>query len=362
MAKLKNFLYNASLDSFKYRIELRLVDIIDSRLTNHILQTKTVKSTGELIEVQEFKHGALRHPLDYYEIKFAINQILNTEYLVILINSKILEKSYLDGITMNNIELVYNKIMECNIVKLSFEDFLSLGNISDIDIKKDFELTASDFKLVISDLNKKSIPQKKKNFGVNPFPYDHNLGIEWNERKKATLKHPFLKLYHKEIEVKHGKNKEYFDNYINTNEVKDVVRCEVTAKGLKELKLGGINSSKLIDVLKATQENYNQIINNAIECNIEPPLKVQRTKSILSPSDMVIFMHITNMINNNQRTFEYALEWSLEHFSNKVTKSRMKKTITKIYETHIKGNISEFRQKRLSNFYNHFGWFKNTSI
>lgn len=360
-SKLKNYLYKTTLDSFKYRIDLRLVKLLDSRLNNHILQTRTVKDTGELIEIQEFKQGSLPISCDYYNIKFAINQILNVDYLVILINSKLLEKNYLDGISMNNIHVIYNRIMECKVIDITFEDFLSLGNISDIDIKKDFELTKEDFKLVISDLNKKSIPQKKKNFGVNVFTQEHNLGIEWNDRKKATLKHPFLKLYHKEVEVKNGNNKEYFENYIKTDSVKDIVRCEATAKGLKELKLAGIDSSRLIDVLKSS-DKLDSIIYNAIDFNIEPPLKAQKTKSPLSPIETIIFAHITNMIKNQNMTFESSLEFTLDHFNNKQTRYRVKKQITQVYETKIQGKISEVRQQRLSNFYQRFGWIKNTSI
>jgi len=68
------------------------------------------------------------------------------------------------------------------------------------------------------------------------------------------------------------------------------------------------------------------------------------------------------MIKNQNFTFEYALEFTLEHFNNKVAKSRAKKTITQVYESKIQGNISEVRQRRLSNFYHQFGWIKNTSI
>lgn len=361
MTKLKNYLYKTSIDSFKYRIELRLVDVKDERLLDYVIQTQTAKSTGELIEQTEFKKSSLPIHFEHYEVKFAINQILNVDYLVILINSKMLESRYLEGINIKNIELIYNKIISCNVINISFEDFLSLGNISDIDIKKDFTLTKEDFKLVISDLYKKSKPNKKKNFGVNPFPYDHNLGIEWNDRKKATLRHPFLKLYHKEVEVANNKNKEFFEHYINTNDVKDVVRCEATAKGLKELKLAGIESSRLIDVLKAS-DKLETIIYNAIDFNIEPPLKVQRSKSPLSPVETIIFAHITNMIKNQNFSFEYALEFTLEHFNNKQSKYRMKKQIIEVYESKIEGKISEVRQRRLSNFYHQFGWMKNTSI
>ena len=362
MAKVKNYLYKTSLDSFKYRIDLRLVKIIDQNLLDYRIVTTAAGSTGEIIDIQEFKNSALYINFDQYSIKFAINQIMNVDYLVILINSKILEESYLNGISIKNIELIYNKIISCNIIDISFEDFLSLGNISDIDIKKDFELSPEDFKLVISDLQKKTIPNKRKNFGCNTFTGETNLGIEWNDRKKATLKHPFLKLYHKEIEVKHGKNKDYFAEYINSDAVKNVVRCEATAKGLKELKIAGIESSTLISVLKATQEQLDKLIYNAIEFNIEPPLKAQKTKSILSPVETIIFAHITNMIKNQNMTFESSLEFTLNHFQNKQSKHRAKKQIIKVYESKIQGQISEVRQRRLSNFYTQFGWMKNTSI
>ena len=44
----------------------------------------------------------------------------------------------------------------------------------------------------------------------NKFTKENNLGIEWNKREIAPATRPFLKFYHKEVEAKHGNNREYF--------------------------------------------------------------------------------------------------------------------------------------------------------
>ena len=60
MAKLKNFLLKSSIDSFKYRIDLDKVKILDSNLLDCLI-TQTVNSaTGEIISSKELKLNSLK--------------------------------------------------------------------------------------------------------------------------------------------------------------------------------------------------------------------------------------------------------------------------------------------------------------
>ena len=263
----KDFLLKSSIDSFKYRIELHKVKIIDKNLLDCLI-TQTINSaTGEIISSRELKLNSLKPEFDFYHIHFAINDLFGERFLVILINSKLLQSEYLQGMKMDNIHLVYNRIMECKIIDISFEDFL-LGLVSDIDIKKDFELDIDSFKNVISTLYQNTKPTKQSKYGVNKFTQEQNIGIQWNQRENASSKHPFLKLYHKEVEAKHGTNKEFFYNYINLKQTKNVVRCEATIRGSKELKMYGIQGNRLIDLLKVSESELSKVIEYAIDLNI----------------------------------------------------------------------------------------------
>ena len=78
---------------------------------------------------------------------------------------------------------------------MSFEQFLSEGILTDIDIKKDVELSREDFKKGIKELAKHSRPRKNKKHGVNTFSSRNNVGVEWNDRATANAENPFLKIY-----------------------------------------------------------------------------------------------------------------------------------------------------------------------
>lgn len=362
MAKIeKHFLLKSSIDSFKYRIDLHKVKILDKNLLDCLI-TQTINSaTGEIISSRELKLNSLKPEFDFYHIHFAINDLFGEKFLVILINSKLLQHDYLHGIKMSNIHIIYNRIMECKIIDLSFEDFL-LGLVSDIDVKKDFELDVDTFKNVISTLYQNTKPTKQSKYGVNKFTQDQNVGIQWNQRENATAKHPFLKLYHKEIEAKHGTNKEFFYNYIDLKQTKNVVRCEATIRGSKELKMYGIQSNRLIDILKVSEEDLSKVIEYAIDLNIEPRLKMAKSKNGMSATETVIYGFISHMIQNDNLSFESVLNHILRLFDmsnekDKATKKkRAKKLLISIYEEHIHGQISEVKAKKLDVFFSNFGW------
>jgi hypothetical protein len=358
----KHFLLKSSIDSFKYRIDLHKVKILDKNLLDCLI-TQTINSaTGEIISSRELKLNSLKPEFDFYHIHFAINDLFGEKFLVILINSKLLQNDYLNGIKMSNIHTIYNRIMECKVIDISFEDFLSLGLVSDIDIKKDFELDIDSFKNVISTLYQNTKPTKQSKYGVNKFTQEQNIGIQWNQRENATAKHPFLKLYHKEIEAKHGTNKEFFYNYIDLKQTKNVVRCEATIRGSKELKMYGIQGNRLIDILKVSEEDLSKVIEYAIDLNIEPRLKIAKSKNGMSATETIIYGFIVNMIQNQNLPFESILNHILRYFDEDITKSkrmnkmRAKKLLISIYESHINGQISEVKAKKLDVFFSNFGW------
>jgi hypothetical protein len=357
----KHFLLKSSIDSFKYRIDLHRVKVIDKNLLDCLI-TQTINSaTGEIISSRELKLNSLKPEFDFYHIHFAINDLFGEKFLVILINSKLLQNDYLNGIKMSNIHVVYNRIMECKIIDISFEDFL-LGLVSDIDIKKDFELDIDSFKNVINTLYQNTKPTKQSKYGVNKFTQEQNVGIQWNQRENATAKHPFLKLYHKEIEAKHGTNKEFFYNYIDLKQTKNVVRCEATIRGRKELKMYGIQGNRLIDILKVSESDLSKVIEYAIDLNIEPRLKIPKAKNGMSATETIIYGFISHMIQNDNLSFESVLNQILRLFDmsnekDKATKKkRAKKLLISIYEEHIHGQISEVKAKKLDAFFSNFGW------
>lgn len=367
MSKVKNnSLGISSIDSFKYRIPIHSIDILNKNILDNLINVKTNAETGEIIEETAIQANSLKIQREGYQIHFGIQKLPDTKYLVVIINSYLLEHKYLEGITMNNIELVYNNLMECKVFYVSFEDFLEKGILSDIDIKKDLELPKDEFIKGIKQLESHSIARKKTGLGVNVFNKGNNIGIEWNSREKATAKTPFLKVYHKQTQSLCKDNEldlkgqlPFFATYTGHEILKDVIRIESTIKNLKSARKHGIEKLSLLEVLKLNHNQLNDILTTAINLNVEsrmPETKKPKSKSDLSPSELIYYIHLDNMIRVQMFNFETALEYTLDYFEDKVTKARMKKKLTDIYSEHIEQKNYVKKTKRMNKFFDSLGW------
>jgi hypothetical protein len=360
MKEYSNSLNIPSIDSLKWRIPLDEVDVLNTNLLDHIINVKTNTSTGEVIEEIPIQSNSLKSEFQDYHIHFAINKIFGDKFLVVLINSKLLEHECLNGISMTNIEPIYNQIMSCKVFYCSFEDFLSKGMVSDIDIKKDILITEKDFRETISQLEKGSKSHRRTKHGCNPFKEKDNLGIEWNTRAGASYTHPFLKVYHKGIEARFSKNRQFFANYIDidSQNVVDRVRIECTIKSFREAQKHGFQDNTLLTLLKANTEHLNAIIQHSVTSNLEPRLKKveRRTKDRLNNTELITFLYLTELIKEKGVSFENALFHILEHQECKVQRARLKKSLTAVYEEQIKGEKFEVKSKRISSFFDSLGW------
>ena len=363
---VKNFDYKAdlltaSLDSFKWRMPLIFVKVLNTDLLDYIIHQKVNQNTGALISEEEIQNNSLKVLFDFYHIHFAISHNFGKEDLVILINSKLLEQRYTEGITMLNIEFIYKKIISCGVIDMTFEEFLT-GDLSDIDIKKDIEIEKNEeFDPFTLKLEQASRLTKKAKHGVTRFHTEKNKGIEWNQRAGSSYAHPFLKIYHKGVESKHGKNHLYFAKHIDTNQISNRVRIEVTIKNKEMAKRFGIKGMKLHEVLSISQDKLHEIINHSIIRNVEPRVQTRTPRSInkLSPTDKILFQSITLALHNDM-SFENALNYLLDLFDGtqeeRNAKARQKKKLTKIYEEQIKGEIYEQRAIRNNAFFSQIGW------
>ncbi len=357
----KSDLLNISVDSFKWRMPLVFVKVLNTDLLDYIIHQKVNQTTGALISEEQIQNNSLKVLFDFYHIHFAISHAFGNEDLVILINSKLLEQRYTQGITMLNIEFIYKKIISCGVIDISFEDFLT-GSCSDIDFKKDIEIENNEeFNPFTLKLKQSSRPNSRSKIGYNRFYSPTNQGIEWNQRAGSSYAHPFLKIYHKGVEAKHGDNKLYFSKHIDTNQISNRVRIEVTIKNKEMAKRFGIKGMKLHEILSIGQDKLHEIINHSIVRNLEPRIPSQTPRSInkLSPTDKILFQSITLALHNDM-SFDNALNYLLDLFDGtqeeRNAKARQKKKLTKIYEEQIKGEIYADRAIRNNAFFSQIGW------
>ena len=176
-----------SIDSFKIRIPIEDVQIINPEITS----TKSLVNnlTGEV--EREFKERSYKVERDGIKIRFALEiqvQPKRAEYLVILINAKILQERYFEGICQATLETLYLRLMAEKVVDFSMETFLR-GQCTDVDIKKDFinEDLNKSIKIMIQNAKEhKQVKTLHKFSAFNPSNYgklsshDHTVNIHFD--------------------------------------------------------------------------------------------------------------------------------------------------------------------------------------
>ena len=141
-------LTKCSIDSLKLRLPIGVLDSYNKDMDDIIIQTS--KATAEI--EREFKVNSINF----------LSPKLNNE---ILINSKQLEHRYFEGITLSNICVIYNMIIELGIIKCSFKTFMDESLITDCDFKKDFYLELPDYKEMVNGCDEMTKFSKKKHGG-----------------------------------------------------------------------------------------------------------------------------------------------------------------------------------------------------
>lgn len=365
MPKIKtNSFYEASIDSFLYKIPLDDIDIANLDVLDKQVITQTNARTGEIYN-ETWRDGKwLEIQKDGYSIGFRVAKKQGIDFAEIKISSKLLEYRYLEGIKMQNIELIYNNIRSCNVFELSFEQFLSKGVLTDIDIKKDVELSREDFKKGIKELVKHSKQSKTKKHGVNSFNTRNNVGIEWNDRSTATASSPFVKIYDKMLESgfkdaqQLRKNETpFFDTYVLAEELKDRVRIEATIKNKATAKRDDMT---LQSILSISSSELNQIIVEQLNANLgqRAPKTRRPNDNDIRPQELLNYILLNNLIENQGYDIDTALDYILDHFNDKdkVSKSRTKKSLLDIYSRHIEIQKYARSNSRLKGFFDALGW------
>lgn len=351
-----------SVDSLRLSFPLEKTEILStSLLGRQVIKLTVDESTGEQIDESftelNSEYITFEENDVTYQIKARIENRFGTKYLALLLNSKILERDYLQGITKTNIKHIYEKLNGI-IFNMSYSQFLK-GSPSDIDLKKDIRVESKEvFDSYTQELKSFTKPTRNKKQGVNRISKPINKGIEWNSREHSTSSRPFLKMYHKGIETNHGEHSAFFNKYIPKSELENRARIEVTIKNKNQAKQYDIDISTLESLLSTPQDELHKVLETAIKKNLLPRLQAKRSKpnEELSGTDLLLFIHLSNMIKNQSYDYYEALEWTLKHFENKQDKYRMKKRLEAIYEQNINGEIYAQKTNNLSSFFKDFGW------
>lgn len=359
------------VDSLRLRIPLSRVEDckIQDILNPHI---EVSELTGEVGKVKNKGHRirisdtSVIH-VDIKKVKDSANKP-PIECLIILINSKHLGANYFQGITKNNLDTIYNELQASGLFKFSRETFL-LSRCTDVDLKFDQYLTRAERIELVKSFYQSVLP--KRTDSVKAFiPRTENnneVGLQFNYRERATNAKPFVKIYSKGAEaiakdtqsVDNGETP-FFDTYFNVKDLENICRIECTVKGNSMAKAIGIKSMRLGDIMFWTDEVKKVIFQHmlgkymTIEM-LKANAKPKQTK--ITPAEIMYFKLLVIAIEGTDAPVEVIIGSVVKDIDSKVSRSRARAKLQKIYDEHIKDteHDQEDAIKKVGQFLARFG-------
>lgn len=341
------------LDSLKVRIPLKEVEIINKGLNAKWLLVN--QETGET-DTNYFKENSFPINENGIKTRFAIEKqkisFKEAEtFLIILFNSKILKERYLEGITIDNIKEVYQKLISYGVVKFSFDSFM-FAECTDVDFKRD--TIRKHFKDITKSLFQLVKESKVKNEGAQLFNRADNIGIEFSARDTTSfLKNPFLKIYHKGLELRNN-SKEFFGAYlfgvIPDEKLTDRIRIEYTIKNKKHFRYFKVNDTTLKNILELTEEKKKEMLRSILNNHLQfERVEITMHRNELTPTEIVILGLIEANLQMNLQ-YNYLIEEILKGIENKTQRSRKRVELRKLYDTYLKGQKSDIKAESFGNF------------
>lgn len=363
MKQTDKYLESVSIDSFKYRIELTELDWYCDSLLDHYGEVNL--TTSEVIESSDnFKLKAKQYKekgvTTYFKVEngIRVTKDRTANVLVILINAKLLKGiAYFEGITPGNIESIYNQLMSLEVFKCSLSAFLKYGKVTDCDYKLDAKMNIEQYKEVLSQM--KSMIKLKPNVVTRTkFKGKDNIGLQLNERKATNYKSsPFLKIYNKSADLKYN-SREFKDSYLSGVDCNDIVRIETTVKNNEHFKSLGIKNNSLENVLNASDEIRNNIVKSAVSkyMNVAKRVKTKmRDPNKLTPTETLICQGLIATMEGLNMSYQNAVKYTIAPIESKVSRSRMKALLDKIYLGQIKGQDLDKKLEQTDTYFRLLG-------
>jgi len=330
------------IDSFKIRIPFNRVEVISDELlkrwARHNAETFEVKEEEPTFQTMHQsiipnEYGDKLYSFKWEVQKVTIKKNAPEKFLLIGVSSKVLEKKYLEGITSENIRLIYDRLMSHKEAVFSFEDFLN-GECTDVDFKKD--VRCYEFQKAKSILTKMT-KAKKIGIAAKVFNQKDNSGIQWSDRRIGTPSNPYLKLYNKKLELE-TRSVLFYNEYIKQQDynLSGLVRIEYTIKNKKHFRESGIEGTKLTSLLQLSEEVKNDMLKKIVNHHLLPRIiEPVKPDTYLKPTEMTFYNLLLFGYENTYVGKEALIDTAIKNVGPKSRKSEMRKRLNNIWDTYI---------------------------
>lgn len=323
------------IDSLKLRIPRYKVEYVDSTFAQEY--QKVFTKSGEIedkINLDKHKVDVTNGITTRIAVFHSLQGGMAEEQIVIQCNAKQLKQSYFLGINKNTIHDLYNYINDLEIIRVSFDDFMD-AYVSDIDFCYDVKVDPNTMIEANQEIYNKVKPNYFKYVG-KPYRQKTNVGLQFNSRERATPSKPYVKIYHKTLELDY-KSFEFSQEYLKEVDYSDIGRLEFTIKNTRHRKKLNLIYHNLRDLLRLNHAEIGIAMFSGVLNYVETSQIIREHKD-LSPTDRLILHFIKRTIqkgDDKQCVFE-----SLNIFEQPQERSRMKKKLKQlIYQVNEKEQL-----------------------
>ena len=337
-------LERVEIDSLRIRIPYDEVEVLNDILIARIGSYNA--DTGETLDEpapRNWYRTEIKNKYDdkLYSYKWDVEKVTlekgtARKFLLIQINSKLLEDGYFQGLTLDNSKFIYAQLMAQKVANFSYRTFLK-GECTDVDFKKD--VVNQHFKKAKQILNQMSKSYRQIGKGVKIFDQKDNSGIQWSDRRTATPSNPYLKLYHKSIELTSKKDSiPFYNEYIKHQgyDIRDLIRVEFTIKNKKHFRANKVESTSLYSLMTLSQELKNDMLKAVVKYHLLPRvLPQQKPLQDLKPVDMNLYNAMLGLSNNTMMGREQIVKLMNENVNPASRRSERKKALEFLWDTYI---------------------------
>lgn len=330
-------------DSFTISIPFEKCKIIDSTFGESFI--KVYSNTAEIEENKDFynnyitKKDSKTQTFVKYKIVEQLTAKGRAKFVQIMLTSKLLLKDYFQGINLQNIDFILDRINSEQIIFIEKQTFLS-ANVTDIDICKDFKLNTKQFNELKKAMIQNVLPNKQKYVESKSERAKELFGLQLNSRAKATPTNPFAKLYCKTIELQKKSKDFYIQNLQEHHDEiikQGIARFEVTIKAQRHKDRLNISHVKTLnELLSLTTAEMNDIYQKIIYQYFKP---TKRTFIEISKDLKGYEIALINSIDwicmlDSKITTAEILNKLLQGTTNKKQKFDLKKMILRLINEH----------------------------
>ena len=153
--------------------------------------------------------------------------------------------------------------------------------------------------------------------------------------------------------------KQYYNTYLKngSDTIQDRIRIEYTIKNKKHLNKFGVNSQKLIDLLKLTQEQKNDMLEQIVKHHLLPRvLPVIKPSTDLKPNDMIHYTAMSMLLDNTMFGKELIINSLVKNINPASRKSESKKRLEDLWNTYIQMRTKAKENESLTDLFSALCW------